>query len=95
MHPAAVYIKTLFKKGEITAEQYNAHVVSAVEQGLLKDVTPRTAILDIAGGQVVYAIVEFPDGDRYEIEIWKQKTGVNPKRDYAYHSKVNKSKFYL
>jgi len=67
-----VFLKALLDRGFITAQEYNDHIFSAVKLGYLKDVTPHG--LKITDPQKkVHAIVEFPSGDRYEIEIYLLK----------------------
>jgi hypothetical protein len=71
-HPSVEYIKFHFDNGKVTAQFYNDHIFPAVQQGLIKDITPRGEAFRNNPLIVVLALVEFPNGDKYWLEIQEQ-----------------------
>ena len=77
--------------GELTPEFYNQYIMETFEQGLIKDVTPKEIKEHgLEKFQVVHAIIEFPDGSKYRIQIWNPPDLMNPGSRYNYKSKVER-----
>jgi len=88
MSASIVYLKYLLESGNLTANIYNDHIVTAVQTGLIKDVTPREYPMDKF--QVVGAIIEFPDSQRFDIKIYNPPDILNPDNRYNYKVEVRK-----
>ena len=68
MYPFELMVKHLLQTGHLSAVDYNRYIVSAVEQGIIKDITPKNYIME--SGQQVGAIVELSDGSKFRISIF-------------------------
>jgi len=75
MDALLIALKQKLESGNFTAEDYNNYIYGGVATELIKDVTPPNIVL--AAGHVVYAIIELPDGSKYEIDIY-EKIRVDP-----------------
>ena len=80
--------KIILDSGHITSEQYNNDIVTPVQQGIIKDITPKNYIM--AQYQVVGAIVELPDGSRYRIAIFNPPDLENPDNLYNYYGETSR-----
>jgi len=89
MHISIQYLKYLFENKKVDENIYNNQVVTAIEQKLIKDVTPKSLIMGLY--QVVGAVVEFPDGTKFRIDIFNPPDLGNPNNDrYNYKVEIEK-----
>jgi hypothetical protein len=77
MDPVASFLKYRFEHKEIDANFYNNHIFPAVQQKLIKDITPKGTEFANDPTIRVWAIVEFPDGSRFRLVI-REKPFVTP-----------------
>lgn len=86
MQPFEIAIKHTLLTGEISAKDYNHYIVSAVEQKVIKDITPKAIVLE--NNQEVHAIIELSDGSKFEIQIWKTAEFDAEKNNFSRKSEV-------
>lgn len=88
MHPLELYVKQILLTGNITADEYNKYLFPCIEQGIIKDISPKTYIAEQY--QVIGAVVEFSDGSKFRITIWNPPDIGNPDNKYNYKSEVKR-----
>lgn len=96
MNPFQLYIKLLLEKNLFDSTQpnrscadvYNEIIFPAVQQGAIQDVTPKDIVLE--KNQVVGAVVKFPNGDCWRINIYNPVNLMNPEKRYNYKCDCNK-----
>jgi hypothetical protein len=68
-----IYLKSKLKSKQLDVNFFNDYIVTSIEQGILKDVTPMTTVKE--SNQLVNGVLEFPDGTQFRIVIWGWATG--------------------
>jgi hypothetical protein len=88
MHPAADFLKYRFSKGLVDAKFYNEHIFPAVQQGIIKDITPKG--IHIPEDTAVWAEIEFPDGSKFRLIIRKKQFAVAPFKSKDYDIEISR-----